>query len=109
MADYTAVPITLNGVAPTINNAAAGDKILAPGDRKWLNVANGAGASMTLTITPSGNTDYGVAKPAKVITIPATSQKNIPVFAEYGDPADSGKVTLVWSSTTTVTWSYLTI
>lgn len=101
--------ITLAGVAPAINSAASGDKVSGAGDRVWMNVANGAGASMTVTITPPGSTVYGVANPAKVFTIPATSQLDIPMLPAYANPADSNLVSLTWSSTTTVTWSVRTI
>ena len=97
--------ITVDGVAPVINVAASGDKISGAGDRVFVNVANGGGSPMTLTITPPGNTGYNVANPAKVITITNGTQKDIPVLAAYGDPADSSLVTLVWSATTSVTWS----
>jgi len=97
--------ITVGGVAPVVNAAASGDKISGAGDRVFVNVANGAGASMTLTITPPGTTSYGVAYPAKVWTIGATSQLDIPILAIYANPADSNLVSLTWSSTTTVTWS----
>lgn len=105
MTTYAPVAITVDGVAPTMNTAAAGDKVSGAGDGVFVTVKNGAGASMTLTITPSGNTSYGVAKPAKVFTIPATSEKDIPLLAEYTNPADSHLVAFTWSSTTTVTWA----
>jgi hypothetical protein len=97
--------VTADGVAPTINNAAAGDKVTNPGKGVWLNVRNGGAASMTLTITPPGKTGYGVANPPKVWTIPAAGEMDIPMLAAYGDPADSGRVSLAWSATTTVTWA----
>ena len=103
----TATPkgITVDGVSATYNPAAAGDKVTNPGKGAFLTVKNGAGASMTLTITPPGKTGYGVANPAKVFTVPATGEMDVPLLAEYGDPADAGKVALAWSSTTTVTWA----
>jgi hypothetical protein len=97
--------VTTDGVAPQINNAAAGDKVTNPGKGAWINVRNGAGSSMTLTITPPGKTPYGVANPPKVWTIPATGEMDIAMLAAYGDPADGGRVSFVWSSTTTVTWA----
>jgi hypothetical protein len=102
-----AVPkgITVDGVSATPNPAAAGDKVTHPGKGVFLTVKNGAGSSMTLTITPPGKTGYGVDNPAKVWTIPATGEMDIPMLAGYGDPADAGRVALVWSSTTTVTWA----
>lgn len=97
--------ITTDGVAPDINNAASGDKVSSPGKGVFINVANGSGSPVTLTVNPPGKTPYGVANPAKTWTIAAGSQQDIPMLAEYGDPADGGRVALSWSSTTTVTWS----
>lgn len=101
----TAKAVTTDGTAPSINNAAAGDKLTNPGKGVWINVRNGAGTSMTLTITPPGKTGYGVANPPKVWTIPANGEMDIAMLSAYGDPADSGRVSFTWSSTTTVTWA----
>lgn len=97
--------ITVDGVAPVINNAGSGDKISGAGERVWVNVNNGSGVSVTLTITPPGKTGYNVANPAKVFTVAAGAQRDIPILAAYADPADSNLVSLVWSATTTVTWA----
>lgn len=101
----TAKAITVDGVSATYNPAAAGDKVTTPDRGAFLTVKNGAGASMTLTITPPGKTGYNVANPAKVWTIPATGEMDIPMLTAYGDPADGGNIALAWSSTTTVTWA----
>lgn len=100
--------ITVDGVVPISNVAASGDKISGAGNRVFVNVANGGGSPITLTITPTGNTGYGVALPAKVFTIANGVQRDCPVLADYANPAD-GLVTLVWSATTSVTWSVRTI
>jgi hypothetical protein len=73
-----------------------------------VTVKNGAGSSMSLTIAPSGNTSYNVANPSKVFTIPATSEKDIPMLGVYAASSD-GLVAFTWSSTTTVTWAVKTI
>lgn len=101
----SAQAVTVDSVAPAINNAAAGDKLTNPGTGVWINVRNGAASSMTLTITPPGKTPYGVANPPKVWTIPANGEMDIPMLAAYGDPADGGRVSFTWSSTITVTWA----
>lgn len=106
MTDYAPKAITTDGVAPTVNNAASGDKLTGPGERRWLNVKNGGGASVTLTIDPAGKTAYGVDNPAKTFTVPAAGEMDIPVLAAYGDPADGGKVALAWSATASVTFAY---
>lgn len=105
MTTYAPVAITVDGVAATYNNAAAGDKVSGAGDRVFVTVKNGAGSSMTLTLSPSGNTAYNVANPTKVITIAANGEKDIPILAAYANPSDSNLVAFTWSSTTTVTWA----
>jgi hypothetical protein len=102
---YAPVAITTDGVSATYAAAAAGDKVSGAGEDVFITVKNGAGVSMTLTITPTGNTAYGVALPVKVWTIAANGEKDIPIPALYANPSDAGLVTLVWSSTTTVTWA----
>lgn len=106
MADYAPEGISIGGVQATVRSAAAGDKLTSPGDHRQLRVTNGGGAPITLTITPPGTTSYEVANPAKVITITNATSKYIQIPAAYGDPADSGKVALTWSATTSVTFEY---
>lgn len=101
----TAKAVTADGTTPQVNNAAAGDKLTNPGKGVWINVRNGAASSMTLTINPPGKTGYGVTNPPKVFTIPANGEMDIAMLAAYGDPADGGRVSFTWSSTTTVTWA----
>lgn len=100
--------ITVDGVVPVSNVAASGDKISGAGDSVFVSVTNGGGSPITLTITPTGNTSYNVALPAKVFTIANGATKDCPVYASYANPAD-GLVTLVWSATTSVTWAVKTI
>ncbi|MDF5758616.1 hypothetical protein [Spongiactinospora sp. TRM90649] len=106
MADYAPQAVTVDGLVATARTAAGGDKLTDPGDRREIRVTNGGGAPITLTITPPGSTDYGVANPAKVFTITNATSRRIPVLAAYGDPADGGKVALTWSATTSVTFEY---
>lgn len=105
MTTYSPVAITVDGVAATYSTAAAGDKVSGAGPNTFITVKNGSGASITLTITPSGKTGYNVALPAKTFTVAASGEKDIPILAEYGNASDSGLVALSWSSTTTVTWA----
>jgi hypothetical protein len=102
---YNPVAITVDGVAATYSNAAAGDKVSGAGPNTWITVKNGSGASVTLTITPVGKTGYNVALPVKTFTIAASGEKDIPILAAYGNASDSGLVALSWSSTTTVTFA----
>jgi hypothetical protein len=107
MTDYSPDAVTHSGTAVSIRNAAAGDKLLDPGDHRNLRILNGGGAPITLTIVVAGTTNYGVNKPSKVITIAnGATPRYVPIYAEYGDPADGGKVPLTWSATTSVTFEY---
>lgn len=101
----TPAAITADGVSANYVAAAAGDKVASPGRGVFITVKNGDAASMTCQVTPPGKTSYGVALPSKTWTIPASGEMDIPMLAEYGDPSDSGRVALTWSSTTTVTWA----
>lgn len=105
MTTYSPVAITVDGVAATYNNAAAGDKVSGAGPNTWITVKNGGGSTLTLTITPAGKTGYNVDLPAKTFTVAASGEKDIPILAAYGNASDSGLVALSWSSTTTVTFA----
>lgn len=105
MTDYAPVAIGVDGTQYTYNAAAAGDKVTASGAGVFITVKNGSGSPITLTITPAGNTGYGVALPAKTFTIAANNERDIPILGAYANPTDGYKVALSWSSTTTVTWA----
>jgi hypothetical protein len=107
--DYAPDSVQILGTTANIRSAAAGDKLTQAGDNSVLRVINGAGAPITLTITPPGSTQYGVANPAQVISITNATSKYIPIPGQYGVPSDSGKVALTWSSTTTITFEYIRI
>lgn len=104
MATYSAQAITTDGLVATARTAASGDKI-TPDTNVILRVTNGSGADVDLTIAAYGNTRYGSANAAKVITIATSTTKAIPVgFPEYVNPAD-GLIALSWESTTSVTFT----
>lgn len=107
MTDYAPEALGVAGTAPTSRSAASGDKLTDPGDHRFLRVNNGGGAPITVTITPPGSTAYGVANPNQVFTVTNATTKYIPVRADYGNPADAGKVALTWSATTSVTFEYM--
>lgn len=106
MADYSPDAVVHSGTAPNVRSAASGDKLLDPGDHRVARITNGGGSPITLTIAVPGTTAYGVANPAKEITIPDGEVRCVPVLAAYGDPGDGGKVSLSWSSTADVTFEY---
>lgn len=106
MADYSPDAVVHSGTAASVRNAAAGDKLLDPGDHRVCRVTNGGGAPITLTITVPGTTNYGANKPVKTVSVTNGTSRYVPILAEYGDPLDAGKVALSWSATTNVTFEY---
>lgn len=107
MTDYAPDSIQIGGTTANIRSAASGDKLTQSGDHSQLRVTNGSGAPITLTITPPGTTLYGVANPAKVVTITNATSKYIPIPSSLADPSDQGRVALVWSATATITFEYI--
>ena len=94
--------IATDGTTPVFRQANVGDKVLG-GDGVYVTVRNASAATVTLTINPPGSTSYGVAKPAKVVSVAASGEKDIPMHPEYA--AADGTVTLVWSATPQITWA----
>jgi hypothetical protein len=103
MATYSAEAITSAGTTFTARTAASGDKI-TPDSNLWVEVTNGGGSPMTLTVAVPGNTSYGQANPDPVYTITNGTTKAIPLYASYADPSD-GLIALTWSATTSVTFT----
>jgi hypothetical protein len=94
--------IVVAGTAPTPAAAANGDTCRV-GSHLTLEVFNTAGSSMTVTLTPPSTLNTGVAYPAKVYTVAATTgQVRIPLLSEYADPT-TGLATVVYSTVTSVT------
>lgn len=89
------------GTGPTFGAAAAGDTAKI-GPRLWLEVRNGAGASMTATLAAHQQLPYGGAVPDKVYTVPAGGEVRIPLLDVFKDQTD-GVAHITYSSTTTVT------
>jgi hypothetical protein len=106
MATRTAQAIVAGGTSATYNTATAttGDKVKA-GERRWITVKNGSGASITVTIQGVGTTNYGADLPDKVVTVAASGEVDIPLLPEYGDPSDGQLATFVCSSVTSVTFA----
>lgn len=105
MATITPKAITTDGVAPTWNDASAGGDKVKPGENVFISVKNGGAAPLTVTITPPGETPYGVANPPKTFTVPAAGEMDIPILPAYGNPQDSGLASIGWDVTTSVTFA----
>jgi hypothetical protein len=93
--------LSVAGTGPSFLAAAAGDTAQID-PRLWLEVRNGAGASMTVTVAAFRQMEYGGALPDKVYTVPAGGEVRIPLLATYASNVD-GLAHITYSSTTTVT------
>lgn len=108
MANRAAQPITRAGVTPTLNAAASGDTCDV-GDNVFLDVRNGSGSAITLTVTAVGG-EGGLTLSNLVVSVPATGEKLIgPIDPELFENASDGKAHLAWSATTTVTFAVLAL
>lgn len=99
--------ITNAGTKPTFNAVAASDTML-PGDRLFLVVNNGGGASITATVVTPGDLPTGDAYPDKAYTVAAGGQAWIPLLDLYADPI-TGLATVNYSATASVTAAYVGI
>lgn len=81
--------------------SAGGDKC-PPLDRSWIEVTNGGGSSITVTI-PSYAAVRGQAAADRTVTIAAGATKKIPLYSDLNtNPAD-GLAAITYSGVTTVT------
>lgn len=87
--------------------AAAGDKISGASKPLTVIVNNASESSITATIDPPGNNEYGVGNPAKVLTCAASKFTRFKVLPSYRDPEDSNLISVTWSATTDVTWTVI--
>lgn len=89
---------TLNAVA-----ASVGGDTIVPSASGFLQVKNGGGASITVTIVVPGNTKYGQAQPDVPVTVAAGATALIGILpADLADPSN-GRVGISYSSVTSVT------
>lgn len=105
MALLTVTSISTVGAVTNLAAVNTTDTISASdvGDRGLLlEVANGAGAPMTVTISDAGTTPAGNAGTPLVVTITNATRKRIFIGPKNVNPA-TGVVTLTYSSATTIT------
>jgi hypothetical protein len=94
-------------LTPASAAAAAGDTIaIAPGDRVVLEVTNGGGASITVTIAPAAATTTlkgvgAVTIPSRAVAVPAGASRRIGPIPQ-GYVAD-GVANVSYSATASVT------
>ncbi|MEV5138427.1 hypothetical protein AB0K71_05715 [Streptomyces syringium] len=90
---------TLNS---TVSAAGGGDKVKPDGDNVFIEVTNGGGSSINVTVA-SYPTVRGQAVADRVIAVAASATKKIPIYADLNtNPAD-GLASIAYSGVTTVT------
>jgi hypothetical protein len=113
MALLTLQNITTSGLNVSTTSAAAGGDTIpagAPGiERAWLQVTNGGGASITVTVAPVSPTSIRapgvgtVAVPNISVAVPASGTRHIGPFSQaYIDPT-TGLTSVTYSAVTSVT------
>lgn len=101
MATYAVQTVDIIGTTPVYSNVSVSDKIHYNGERSFLIVKNGSGASINVTVVVPG-AKYGQNVPDVVIAVPAGAERWIGTF--HRDMADAnGDITITYSSATTVT------
>lgn len=105
MATLNAIQSTVQGTLVSYVAAGAGGDKFGPGARRHFRVKNGSGAGITATVVVPGNTKYSIANPD--ITSASIGAGAEFVFGPFpddlGDPADSGLITVTYSSATSIT------
>lgn len=102
MALLTSQRVTLAGTQITYAAASAGGDTFAP-DVAELRVKNGHTAAQSVTIVTPGTTQWGVADPDIVVSVPAGAEYAIGPFPRgLADPSDN-LVHVTYSGTTALT------
>src|SRR5687767_11742508 len=106
MATLTTQVITRAGVAPTYAAAAGGGDACETGDDIFLQVKNGSGGAITVTlaIPASASTTPNVAYTNTTVSVPATTGDRMigPISNIYKDPT-TGMATITYSGVTSLT------
>ncbi|WP_405883669.1 hypothetical protein OG747_36805 [Streptomyces sp. NBC_01384] len=91
------------GLTPTMASAAAGgDKVPLGSANTWIEVANGGGSSVTVTVTVQNNTYKGLTLPNRTVTVAASASAKIPLDASlHGD--NNNQASIGYSGVTSVT------
>lgn len=104
MAALATQSIVLTGLAPTYAAAAGGGDTFTPDDRTFIQVKNGSGGAITVTVaTPGTIIGLGIADVS--VSVPATTGDRMigPFPAQhFADPAD-GLADITYSGVTSLT------
>lgn len=103
MATLTVQAVALAGLAPTYAAATGGGDKVAPGERTFLHVKNGAASAVTVTLTAAA-TVRGQAVSNLTVSVPASGERMVgPITADLFQNPTDGLAAIGYSSATTVT------
>ena len=107
MATLTTQNVTaIAGTAVTTTAAAGGgDVVVRPARGLYLQVTNGDGSPITVTIAVPGNAWNGEAAPDTAQTVAAGATKLFPIDARYANSSNQAAIT--YSAVTSVTVAVL--
>lgn len=98
--------IGITGTTVTYGAVTATDTV-TPDDRTWLEVVNGSGSSINVTVVVPG-TNYGQANPDVVVAVPNGARRHIgPLVRALAN--SNGFVDVQFSATTSITAAALRI
>lgn len=103
MAALAIQPTTTAGLSPAFSAASAGGDTMPAGDHNYLDVKNGSGASINVTIAGNVPCNQGFNH-ALVVAVPAAGEERIgPLKASiYGDSTGTCQITYSASASVTV-------
>lgn len=103
MALLTAQQAKPAGTVLTLAAASAGGDTFAASRQYALEVRNGSGASITVTVVTPGNDVYGLARPDITLSVAAAASALFGPFpSDLADPV-TGLVAVTYSATASVT------
>lgn len=109
MANLTPQAVAIGGLSATYGAATSGGDKVAPGDRIFLHVKNGAGSTVTVTIGANA-TSRGLTVTSPAVSVPASGDRFIgPLYADAFASSVDGLVAITYSSATSVTIAALRV
>lgn len=106
MAQLTVQKISLTGITPVYNAAAAGGDTFLNNGRTFLHVKNASASVVTVTIDSKKLSNYGTDVDI-VISVPAGGEKTMGTFDPIRFDSDLGIANISYSSATSVTLSLI--
>jgi hypothetical protein len=103
MATLSTQVVALSGLAPTYGAATSGGDKMECGERNFLHIKNGGGASITVTLDATAAV-RGQSVADLTVTVPASGERMIgPVTADLFQSPTDGLCAIAYSGVTTVT------